>query len=146
MHAVHLKWRSIFKTNSYFWEVPLGKYFQMVVFPHSDASWFHKLLHISHKSKIWFSNIVWVWRWKLLFWCADSQCNTEDNYKPINIYIILEVQALHVFLYLCFDRPGTSISTYKVCHGTLTVQDKTYRLPLQLFIHKQKYLITVLLK
>jgi len=67
-----------------------------------------------------------------------SQCNTEDNYKPINIYIILEVLALQVFLYLCFDRPGTAVSNYRLCHETLIVQDKTYRLPLQLFIHKQK--------
>jgi hypothetical protein len=52
--------------------------------------------------------------------------------------MILEVQALQVFLYVCFDRPGTAISNYKVCHETLTVQDKTYRLPPQLFIHKQK--------
>jgi hypothetical protein len=41
-------------------------------------------------------------------------------------------------LYLCFDRPCTAISIYKLCHETLTVQDKTYRLPLQFFIHKQK--------
>jgi hypothetical protein len=50
VHAVQWKWQSIFKTNSQFWEVPLGKYFQMVVFPHFDASWFHKLLLTSQIS------------------------------------------------------------------------------------------------
>jgi len=50
VQALQLKWRSIFKTNSQFWEVPLGKYFQMLVFPNFDAFWFHKRLHISQIS------------------------------------------------------------------------------------------------
>ena len=50
VHAVQLKWRSIFKTNSQFWEVPLGRYFQMIVFHNFDATWFHKLLHASQIS------------------------------------------------------------------------------------------------
>jgi hypothetical protein len=118
--------------------VPLGKYFQMVVFtyPFWCILISQTFAYITDKFKIWISNIVRVWQ-KLPLWCAHNQCNTEDNYKPINIYIILKYRPCRYFC-TCFDRPGTAISKYKVCHETLTVQDKTCRLLLQLFIHKQK--------
>lgn len=94
--------------------------------------------YITDKSKSLISNIVWVWHLKFLLWCADSKCNTEDNYINPLIYKYIWSTALQVFLYLCFDRPGTAVSNYRVCHETVTMQDKAYRLPLQIVYAQAK--------
>lgn len=75
--------------------------------------------YITDKSKIWVSNIVRVWR-KLLLRCIHSQCNTEDNYKPINIYIILKYRPCRYFCTcVLIDLAQQLVSTKSVMKHSL---------------------------
>jgi len=111
----------------------------MLVFCNFDASWFHKHLHTSQISLRFESAILY-----------DSDVGS-CYFDVLTVGAILKI-TINPLIYKFYwkYRPCRYFSTCGLidlaqqlvttnsCHETLTVQDKTYRLPLQLFIHKQK--------